>query len=131
MNLDDARRNDIIDHWIEKADEALEGAKCDFRDKRYSFATSRAYFGCFYSVTAILLKKGHKFSKHAGVRSALHRLLVKTGRIPPDLGQLYDRLFENRHRADYKVVKFEQNQVKNYIDDATTFVNKMKELLKD
>ena len=131
MTLDDTQKNAIIAHWLEKADEALEGAKCDFRDKRYSFAISRAYFGCFYAVTAVFLKEGEQFSKHTGVRSALHRLLVKTGRIPPNLGQLYDRLFENRHRADYKVVKFEQNQVKKYLADSAVFINKMKELLEN
>lgn len=124
-------KEQVIKYWLEKADEAIESAHDDFNAKRFSFAVSRAYYACFYALTAVLLKKDEKFSKHSGVRSALHRSLVKTGRISPALGELYDLLFENRHRADYQeLVKFEQEQVKKYLTNAIVFIDKMKELLK-
>lgn len=125
-------KDDVIKYWHEKAYEAIDSARRDFDEKRYSFAASRAYYACFYALTAVLLKEGHKFSKHTGVRSAFHRLLVKTGRVSRELGQFYDLLFDSRQRADYQeLAKFTKEETEELITKATTFVDKMKELLID
>ena len=130
--ISDEIKKDVINYWLGKAYEAIEGAKRDFGDERYAFAASRTYYACFYALSAVLLREGHKFSKHTGVRSAFHRVLVKTGRISPDLGRFYDLLFDSRQRADYQeLVKFNRDEVAELISTATVFVDKMKELLKD
>lgn len=123
-------KSEVIAYWLEKSNEAIEGAKCDLNDRRYSFAVSRAYYACFYALSAVLLKEDEKFTKHSGVRGALHRSLVKTGRISKDIGRFYDRLFESRQRADYQeLVTFEQEQVEMMFSDAVSFVGKMRDLL--
>lgn len=122
-------QDEIIQHWMEKAKEALASAQSELKANRLSFAMNRAYYACFYAVSSLLLKDGRKFSKHSGVRSALHEHLVKRGLLSKELGKSYDRLFESRQEGDYiELVRFEKEQVKQAIQEASAFVAHVKKL---
>ena len=41
-------------------------------------------------MSAVLLQDGHAFKRHSGLRAALHQRLVATGRLPQDLGRVFD-----------------------------------------
>lgn len=121
---------EVIRYWLEKSSEALDAAHDDLRAGRLSFAVGRAYYACFYALSAVLLNDGKKFSKHSGVRAELHRSYVKTNKVTPELGRFYDWVFDNRQRADYQeLVVFERDQVEQLIDDAAVFVAAMRALL--
>jgi len=64
-------------------------------------AASRAYYAAFHAVTALFALRGQTFSKHSGVRAALHRDLIRTGKWVEDLGRAYDLLMDLRETADY------------------------------
>jgi len=129
MTTEDAREA-VIAFWGDKAAEALQSAQSEFAAGRLTFAVNRAYYACFYSVSALLLKDGRKFLKHSGVRSALHRHLVKTGKVSTVWGRFYDRTFENRQRGDYQeLVSFEAEQVSEIIEHAQGFVAEMGRLI--
>lgn len=129
MTRQDAK-NDIIRYWLEKADEALSSAMSELSSSRLTFAMNRAYYACFYAASALLLKQNQRFSKHSGVRSALHQHIVKKGHLSVDLGKIYDRLFENRQEGDYiELVRFEKEQAEEAISDATRFVTAVRKLL--
>ena len=115
---------------MEKSREALASARAEETSKRYVFAVNRAYYACFYAASAVLLLQGEKFVKHSGVRSALHKKLVKTGRLELQWGRFYDRVFENRQRGDYQeLVVFDSEQVADIIENATAFVARMQQLI--
>ena len=123
---------EIIRHWMGKAREALASAEAEYLAGRYTFAMNRAYYSCFYAATSVLLRQKRKFSKHSGVRSALHREIIKTGLLSPDFGKIYDRLYENRQEGDYlELIRFEKDQVYQAIQDATTFVSEIEKILLD
>ena len=123
-------REEIISYWIEKAKEALVSARSELQSGRFAFAMNRAYYACFYAVSAILLKKGKKFSKHSGVRAALHQHLVKPGLVSIELGKIYDQLFGDRQEGDYiELIQFEKEQVANALQNASSFVDAMKKFL--
>jgi len=129
MTTDDARAA-VLAFWGDKAAEALLSAQSEFAAGRLTFAVNRAYYACFYSVSALLLEDGRKFVKHSGVRSALHRHLVKTGKVSTAWGRFYDRIFENRQRGDYQeLVSFESEQVAEIIEQAREFVAEMVRLI--
>jgi len=129
MTTEDARA-EVIAFWGDKASESLQSAQSEFNAGRLAFAVNRAYYACFYSVSALLLKDGRKFVKHSGVRSALHRHLVKTGKVSSAWGRFYDRIFENRQRGDYQeLVTFEAEQVSEIVEQARGFVAEMGRLL--
>ncbi len=42
-------------------------------------AVSRAYYAAFHALTALFALRGEGFNKHAVLRSALHKDLIKSG----------------------------------------------------
>ncbi len=84
---------------------------------------NRGYYACFYAASALFLQEEKTFTKHTGLRGALHRDLVKGGRLAPEWGRVFDRLFENRQRGDYlELYEFEQEQAAILVEGAEGFV---------
>jgi len=91
---------------------------------------NRLYYACFYAVTALLLQHDLLTSKHTQVRSLLNRHFVRPGTIAPELGSLYNRLFDYRHEGDYAdFIEFQEAQVRPLIDQAREFVAHVERLL--
>ena len=119
----------VASYWLRKGREALQSAKDDQKAKRLELATSRAYFAAFSAATAVFLLRGKRFRKHSGLRAAIHSDLVKRDLIDPALGRAYNRLFENRHRADYDdLPDFNADHVAKLIAEAGEFVAEMEKL---
>jgi uncharacterized protein (UPF0332 family) len=113
----------VIDYWMRRADEALASMRLEEATDHYHFAVNRAYYACFYAASAVLLQEGCKFVKHSGVRSAVHQELVKTGRLDVRWGDVYDQLFDSRHRADYiALAEFDAEDAAELIREAEGFV---------
>jgi uncharacterized protein (UPF0332 family) len=126
----DKERREVVEYWMEKAKESLSSARSEQAAGRFVFAVNRAYYACFYSASAVLLNKGEKFSKHSGVRSAIHRSLVKTGKIDLSWGSFYDLIFNSRQRGDYQeLVSFSPEETEELISRAEGFVDEMTHLL--
>jgi len=64
-------------------------------------AVSRAYYSAFHGVSAFFLLEGREHGKHEAVESAVHRDLVRPGRVPVTFGASYSRLRELRMVGDY------------------------------
>ncbi len=126
---EEENRDKVILYWMEKAREALDSARSEMRAGRFSFAVNRAYYACFYAASALLLKEKQRFKKHAGVRAAVHRAFVKTGRVTQAWGDFYDLVFDSRQRGDHQgLVAFQQEQAAELVDKAAGFVEEMKRL---
>lgn len=128
MTPDEARER-LVAYWLEQADEALASARSEQQAGRGRFAVNRCYYACFYAASAVLLKEGQTFVKHAGVRDAVHRFLVHSGRIDARFGSIYADLFIARHKADYEsLVQMDGEKVARAFQQATDFVAEMKRL---
>jgi uncharacterized protein (UPF0332 family) len=120
----------IIRYWIEKARDDIGSARDNFSAGRLQNAVRDSYFACFHAVAAHLLKEGKTFKKHKEVRSALHRDLIRAGKINVSWGKHYDWLFDNRQKADYRpLFQFDREQVQEIIDQTLAFVGEMEVLL--
>ncbi|MBW4481477.1 MAG: HEPN domain-containing protein [Tildeniella torsiva UHER 1998/13D] len=128
--MPDPQTDDVINYLLQKADQSLESAQSEFQAKRFDFAVNWAYYACFYSASAIMLQRGKQFVKHTGLRSAIHKDLVKPGYLAPHWGKVFDRAFETRQEADYLILfSFPPEQVERIIQDSVGFVQAMRELL--
>lgn len=94
----DAGTAKAVAFWLDKADAALVSARAEHAAGRFDFAVNRAYYAAFYAASAALLHRGRRFTKHTGLRAAIHRELVKSGAIDAEWGRAFDRLFESRQR---------------------------------
>jgi uncharacterized protein (UPF0332 family) len=68
-------------------------------------AANRAYYAAFFAVSALFVSEGKLFKKHSGLRSAVHKELIHTGRWSDSLGDDYDMLIGLREIADYGALK--------------------------
>jgi len=129
MTSDDATHS-LVAAWMSKAGRALEAATAEHAAGRLDFAVNRVYYACFYALSAVLLAEGRQFTKHAGLRAALHQHLIRTGRLPAEWGAFYDHLFHARHDADYGVEEiFDARDVAAAIADGERFVAALRGLL--
>ncbi len=70
-------------------------------------------------------------AKHNGVRSFFHKNFVKTSIIAIELGHFYDKLFDNRQKADYAdLIRFELDTVQPWFEQAQQFVYITEDLIK-
>ena len=129
MSEEEARRASVH-HWWKMAEEALQSARMEYEADLFHGAINRAYYAVFYAATAVFVERGLSFRKHAGVRAAVHKELVKKDLLSVELGALYDRLFEDRQHGDYMVLtEFEADEVKDKVESAAAFLQAVRALL--
>jgi uncharacterized protein (UPF0332 family) len=109
----------LLDRAHTEIDAARTLASAGFPDQ----ATSRAYYGAFYSAEAALLSLGETRSKHSGVVGAFGRLVVKDGAFDPVVGAELRRLFELRNAADYSWLDGPEHRAEESIEAAESFVS--------
>ena len=127
MSISNKEKKQLIKYWLEKSEESIASAKSEISYGRLSFAVNRLYYAMFYAMTAILTAKGESYRKHSGVRAALHRDFVKTGKINKETGRIYDELFNTRHQADYTpFVEFDKDVVKEQAVEVEKFIKEFK-----
>lgn len=114
---------DLVLHRLERAEETLEDARVLAEAGRWNACVNRLYYACFYAVSALLMLDGLSSSKHSGVRSFFNQRYVKPGRIPKNMAQIYNDLFERRQEGDYvDFVSFDQAQVLPWVPKAEDLV---------
>lgn len=132
MSISNAEKEELVNYWLEKSEESIASAKSEIEHDRLSFAVNRLYYAMFYAMTAILTAKGETYSKHSGVRAALHRDFIKVGKIDIEVGKLYDKLFNARHQADYTpLVEFDKNVVVQQYEKVDNALNIFKAITED
>jgi uncharacterized protein (UPF0332 family) len=120
----------MVAHWLLKADEALAAARREHQAGDFGLTINRVYYACFYAACAVMLAEGRTFTKHAGLRSAVHQHLVKPGRLSSELGEFYDRAFDDRMEVDYQIVAPpDADSAMQQVEAADQFVAKMKRLM--
>lgn len=122
----------LILYRLERANETLEEAEILLKQGHANTYINRLYYACFYAVSALLLTKGLSSAKHNGIRSLFHQNFVKTNIVDTTFGQLYDKLFDNRQKADYAdFVSFNLNDVLPWYTDTQKFVKTIENITKN
>ncbi len=91
-----------IKSLMARAERYLKSAELLLQDGDYESSISRTYYAMFFSVQAVLLRKGLAFSSHKGVISAFGEHFVKVGIFPKEMGRELNRTFAKRQIGDYE-----------------------------
>ena len=122
-------QREIIAYWLEKADQDLASARENLSAGRLQNSVRDAYFACFHSFSAVLIKAGRTFRKHSEVRAILHRDYVKGKKLAVEWGKHYDWLFDKRQKADYRpFVDFDVEQGRDILEKSEGFLREMKSM---
>jgi len=99
-------------------------------------AASRAYYAALDAATAALYALNVVLrSKHSAIRAALHRFLIKPGRLEPEYGRIYDDLLQAGGDSDYKrpdgAPEFTEDARRQFPALAERFVARIEHFLKE
>jgi len=128
----DENTKETIQIYVERAHHNLE-AVGQLRKWGYlDVALSRAYYACFYALTAALYTINVVRGKHSGVQAALSQFLVKPGLIEEEYKDIYNALKEKREESDYgpRFVP-DVDEAPRLLDDAERFVARMETFLRE
>lgn len=121
----------LITYRLQRANESLEEAKILLEQNHLNTYINRLYYACFYAISALMLTRNIASSKHSGVRSLFHQNFVKTGLIDINLAQFYDKLYDNRQKADYAdFFHFELDDVSNWFHETCRMIEAIEKLTK-
>ncbi|HLP57179.1 MAG TPA: HEPN domain-containing protein [Candidatus Deferrimicrobium sp.] len=104
----------------------------NFTKFRRSFrsAINRSYYAMFYSVLALICKKGMGTSKHTGVLSIFDREYVKHEIFPKEMSKLFHQAFYLRQQCDYEeFTLISKEETIEILDGAKNFLEKIKKHL--
>ncbi|MCX6383490.1 MAG: HEPN domain-containing protein [Actinobacteria bacterium] len=120
---------DLAKYRLEKAKNTLSYAKSYIDDATLDSTVNRIYYAVFYAVNALLITQGLYSSKHSGVRAIFNREIVNKGLIEKQWGEFFADMFDRRQKGDYKdFVKFEKQDVEEWLKKAEEFINKIDKL---
>ncbi len=113
-------------HW-KRSVRSLESAR-RLMDSDPDSAASRAYYAVFHAVSGLFAVRGQSFTKHAQLRSAVHRDLVKSGEWSRGLGSDFDDTIRSREMGDYGIAfNVSRDDALHAIDAAARILEKVRE----
>ncbi|HXL56101.1 MAG TPA: HEPN domain-containing protein [Chitinophagaceae bacterium] len=120
----------MIAHRVLKSRDTFHFAVFTAERKEYLFAVRLLYYSAFYMVTALLKKNNLRVKSHNGVRIFVHQELKMKNLVTLEESQFYDRLYNERHEADYAdFVTFEEETVKELIEKTKSFIDTLEEII--
>jgi uncharacterized protein (UPF0332 family) len=125
MNVEE--KQELIKYYFEKADELLVESDFLARGNFWNSVANRLYYACFNAVRAVFINDGIQAHTHSGVKSQFHKSYIQTKIFDVQLGEVLNRLLNQREDADYKIrVRFTKEQIEPCIEEAKRFVEIMK-----
>jgi uncharacterized protein (UPF0332 family) len=91
---------DLIHLRLSQADESLAEARLLVERAMRLGAMDRIYFTMFYCACALLATREFGPSRDGNVATKFHREFVKTGLIPPEIGDRFKRATQLHNDAD-------------------------------
>ena len=122
MILKDEDRRALIENYINKSRVTIEKVQFLIENNEFSLAVNRIYYGIYYSLSALAIKREFKTSKHTQLIGWFNKTFVKEGIVDKRYGKLIRKAFENR--MDYNVFfDFSKEKVKQSFGEMKEVIN--------
>jgi len=131
MTINNRDRNELIKYRLEQANETIEVIDLLIKNKKYSAAVNRIYYGIFYSLLALGLKYNFETSKHLQLIGWFNKEFVSTKKIELEFGKILRKAYESRTSGDYDAFyEFETDDVLNLFDDMKRFIKRIEKIIR-
>ena len=122
--------DEFIAYRLEKSEEVYSAALLLYEAGQWNSAINRLYYACFYSASALLLKRGVGAKSHGGVIAKFSECFVRTGEMTADEYRVYSKLLNWRTKGDYSdMFDFSKEDVNDVLQPTRRFIDKVKTLL--
>lgn len=121
---------ELVKYRIEQAKETISEIEILIEKVLLTIAINRIYYGMFYMLLALALKKGFKTSKHNQLIGWFNKEFVKTGIVGQKFGKIINKAFEDRTDGDYGIfIHFEKEEVLVKFDDMKEFIAELEKII--
>ena len=118
---DENRKRNIADE-IARAQQAFQAARALIGLGLYADSVSRAYYGAFHCLRALLLSRGVEAKTHAGAIHLFNTEFIRAGLFPSSHNRLLAGIQRSRELADYDAaVDFSSDDAEACLGDAEAF----------
>jgi uncharacterized protein (UPF0332 family) len=126
----DENRRHNLELELERAEQALRAAEALLGLGLCSDSVSRAYYGVFHCLRALLLSRGLEARTHSGAIHMLNVEFVRTGKLSSSYNRLLASAQRARELADYDAaVTFSSDDARAQLDEARGFETAIRVLL--
>ncbi len=117
-----SRIKDAIELKLTKAKALMDEVDFQLKNKYYTTAINRLYYGCFHATKALLLTQDLVSKTHSGVSTLLLQKFVLTGLFDATHASFFNKLMNERIDDDYSdfmIMNFEE--IEEFIKPAKEF----------
>ncbi len=130
MTLSEKDRQELIEHYVEKAQNTIEDIKFFIENEKLLVAINRIYYGIFYMLSALAIKHQMITSKHTQLIGWFNKNFVKENKIDRKYAKYIQEAFEKRMKSDYEVLaNFSTNDVSDLFEKMQETVHEINKLL--
>ena len=130
MTLSKEERQQLIEHYVEKAQNTVEDIKFFIENEKLGVAVNRVYYGIYYVLSALAVKYQFSTSKHTQLLGWFNKNFVKENKIERKYAKYIQEAFEKRMKGDYEVfVKFTKADVNDLFEKMKEIISEIKQLL--
>ena len=130
MTLSKEERQQLIEHYVEKAQNTVEDIKFFIENEKLGVAVNRVYYGIYYVLSALAVKYQFSTSKHTQLLGWFNKNFVKENKIERKYAKYIQEAFEKRMKGDYEVfVKFTKADVNDLFGKMKEIISEIKQLL--
>jgi uncharacterized protein (UPF0332 family) len=121
---------ELIGYRIDQARNTILEVEFQIEHGYFGIAVNRIYYGMFYILLALAMKKGFKTSKHQQLLGWFNKEFVKTGKVSRKAGSIVNKAFEDRTDGDYGIfIEFRKEEVNQKMEDMRLFISELAEFI--
>jgi uncharacterized protein (UPF0332 family) len=118
---DENRKRNLADE-LARAEQAFQAAQALTDLGLHADSVSRAYYGAFHCLRALLLSRGVEAKTHAGAIHLFNTEFIRAGLFPSSHNRLLAGIQRSRELADYDAgVNFSKDDAEACLRDADAF----------
>ena len=111
MSLSEEERILMVRLEMEKAYKLYRQATIMRDNNQWDGMANRLYYALFHAVSSLLIHEQHRANTHKGSHALFSQYYIKTGRLPKQYGELYQKMERMREESDYNCAYNEEPEV--------------------
>lgn len=130
MTLTDEDRKTLVENYMDKSRTTIEKVQFLIENNEFSLAVNRVYYGIYYALSALAIKKKFGTSKHTQLIGWFNKTFVKEGIVDERYSKLIRKAFENRMEGDYNVFSnFSKEEVEQSFEEMKEVIDEIQKLI--
>jgi uncharacterized protein (UPF0332 family) len=132
MIKDNTDRLNMIKYRLEQSKNVITEIPFQIKNKYFTTAVNRMYYGMYYSLTGLALLYKFETSKHLQLIGWFNKNFIKPNLIEFRHGNSIRNIFEKRQKGDYEpFIEFTELEVLTMYENMRNFINAIEKFIID